>query len=154
MTVAAPCKPPRPGITGVFSLSPPGSRPRRNNGHPKKKHIDFTLLCSLVTVGYCNWYGKVPSVVCCLYRSSALRRAQRRSGAAPARRHGQRQRTPTTPGVGDHARDADARDGRRRRGAEGHSPRTNDCRGPGARRLGNSVTSAAPARRGSSRSVL
>ena len=110
MTVAAPCKPPRPGITGVFSLSPPGSRPRRNNGHPKKAYRFHPAVLS--------GYGRVQQLVrqstlcrvCCLYRSSALRRAQRRSGAAPARRHGQRQRTPTTPGVGDHARDADARD--------------------------------------------
>ena len=86
MTVAAPCKPPRPGITGVFSLSPPGSRPRRNNGHPKKKHIDFTLLCSLVTVGYCNWYGKVPSVVCCL--CTVAPRSAARSGAAARRQRG------------------------------------------------------------------
>ena len=112
MTVAAPCKPPRPSITGVFS-PPPGSRPRRNNGHPKKAYIEISPRWAALHwlrygLWYRNWYGKVPSVVCT--RSSALRRAQRRSGAAPARRHGQRQRTPTTRGVGDHARDADARD--------------------------------------------
>ena len=96
MTVAAPCKPPRPGITGVFSLSPPGSRPRRNNGHPNESIYRFHPAGLLSTgygrrrawrrVGYRNWYGKVPSVgsvVCTVAPRSAAR-----SGAAARRQRG------------------------------------------------------------------